>query len=236
LKGRFEEGAAFWVNSSKYSSFLDSLDLQLRLSSFQLYLSKFMETSSEEYKKHLEDKYLPGRDKYLHWIFYPKLLRQFQEGEILDLGFGTGEFLKFLKLKKRECFGIDSNPYLTKLLQDQGFNVSLDDITTLSTVKMQISNAITDNVLEHLDEEQILQVFSVLKTKMKKGGVLLVLVPQEKGYKRDPTHKTFVDHNLISRMCKKFDLKLDKYFFHPVNLKAMGRFLYLNMQVFRIVF
>ena len=32
-----------------------------------------METNSEAYKEHLENKYLPGRDKYLQWFFYPKI-------------------------------------------------------------------------------------------------------------------------------------------------------------------
>ena len=82
-----------------------------------------METNTEEYKEHLEKKYLPGRDKYLSWFFFPKLLRNFRQGEIVDLGFGTGEFLKYLKLKNRACRGIDSNPFLTELLADQGFDV-----------------------------------------------------------------------------------------------------------------
>lgn len=195
-----------------------------------------MDTNEESYKEHLEEKYLPGRDKYLQWFFFPKLLKQFTDGNVLDLGFGTGVFLRFLKFKNKTFSGIDSNPFLVEELAKQGFSVKLDDITKLDTVIGPVKNAITDNVLEHLDLEQIDNVFSSLKQKMAKDGVLVVIVPLEKGYKRDPTHKTFVNKELIEQMCSKYQIKLHKHFFHPINIKGVGKWFYLNMQVYVLTF
>ena len=195
-----------------------------------------MQTNEESYKEHLEEKYLPGRDKYLQWFFFPKLVKQFTDGNVLDLGFGTGGFLRFLKSKNKTFSGIDSNPFLVEQLAKQGFLVKLDDITKLDTVVGPVKNAITDNVLEHLDLEQIDNVFSSLKQKMAKDGVLVVIVPLEKGYQRDPTHKTFVNKELIEQMCNKYQLKLQKRFFHPININGVGNWLYLNMQVYVITF
>jgi trans-aconitate methyltransferase len=195
-----------------------------------------METNTEEYKEHLEEKYLPGRDKYLQWFFFPKLLQQFNNGPILDLGFGTGAFLRFLKTKNRIFTGIDSNPFLVDQIAKQGFNVSLDDLTKLETIDTPIQNAITDNVLEHLDMDQIHSVFKTLKQKMAKNGILIVIVPLEKGYQRDPTHKTFVNKDIIDQMCSKYEIKLNNNFFHPVNISGVGKWFYLNMQVYVIKF
>ena len=195
-----------------------------------------METNSEAYKEHLESKYLPGRDKYLRWFFYPKILKQFNEGEIMDFGFGTGEFLRYLRSKGRATSGIDSNPYLTEVMAKEGFDVTLDDITKLNTINRPVKNAVIDNVLEHLDMEQIDSVFSALKSKMEKGGILVVIVPLEIGYKRDPTHKVFVNPEIISKMCDKYHLKLKAAFHHPINISLVRKFFYLQMQVFTIQF
>src|ERR1035438_2597601 len=104
-----------------------------------------METNSEDYKKHLEEKYLPGRDLYLNHFFYPKILKLFSMEEINDLGFGTGAFLRYLKSKNRSCSGIDSNPFLVQLNKRNGFEVREDDLTILKTITNQMKNAICDN-------------------------------------------------------------------------------------------
>jgi trans-aconitate methyltransferase len=194
-----------------------------------------METTSQEYKEHLENKYLPGRDKYLQWFFYPKILRQFSDKPIVDLGCGTGEFLRYLTIKKRAFSGIDNNPFLVDACVKEGFNVKMDDVTKLDTIS-NVDNAVIDNVLEHLDLEQNDAFFRAIKSKMNKGGVLVVIVPDKKGYKYDPTHKTFVNLDLIKEMCKKYQLTLEKNFRHPFNSAFVGKILYLNMQVFKIRF
>ena len=195
-----------------------------------------METKDENYKEHLHNKYLPGRDLYLKYVFFPKILKQFSKELIVDLGFGTGGFLRFLKTQDRKSYGIDSNPFLVEDMKKQGFNVFLDDITKLNTINFPIINAVSDNVLEHLTEEQINDVFSVLKSKMAKGGVFVAIVPLEKGYQRDPTHLTYVNKDLIEAICGKHQVKLKDYFFHPINIGGVGKWFYLNMQVFVLQF
>lgn len=195
-----------------------------------------METNTEDYKKHLEEKYLPGRDFYLNHFFYPKILGLFSNETITDLGFGTGAFLRYLKSKNRDFRGVDSNPFLVKLNREQGFEVDEDDVTVLSTIKTPIKNAICDNVLEHLDLEQINSFFKVCKEKFAKDGTLVVIVPDEKGYQRDPTHKTFVTPNIIKEMCSKHNINFISNFCHPFNSRGMGKILYLNMQVFVMKF
>jgi cyclopropane fatty-acyl-phospholipid synthase-like methyltransferase len=195
-----------------------------------------METTSAEYKEHLENKYLPGRDKYLQWFFYPKILKQFSDKDIVDLGCGTGEFLKYLKIKNRKFTGIDNNPHLVDLCVKMGFDVVMDDVTKLENVKAPIDNAVIDNVLEHLEVAQTDAFFAALKTKMNKDGTLVVIVPDKKGYQYDPTHKTFVNKNLIQQMCEKHGATLKSNFLHPFNIEFVGAILYLNMQVFVIRF
>jgi SAM-dependent methyltransferase len=193
-----------------------------------------METNTEEYKEHLEEKYLPGRDIYLNTFFYPKIMSQFSQGTIYDLGFGTGAFLRYLRKKGRDFFGIDSNPFLVELNKKNGYNVVEDDVTTLANITKPMENAICDNVLEHLDKEQIDSFFKACRQKFSPDGTLVVIVPDKKGYQRDPTHKTFVERPLIEEMCKKHGAKLQKNFNHIFNSRWVGSWFYLSMQVFVI--
>ena len=39
-----------------------------------------METDSEDYSEYLEQKYLPGRDIYLHKFFYTRIARELGSG------------------------------------------------------------------------------------------------------------------------------------------------------------
>jgi len=195
-----------------------------------------METTDEAYKEHLENKYLPGRSLYLRTFFYPKIMRQFDQEEICDLGCGTGEFLKYLKSVNRKFRGADNNPHLVELCRSMGFDVLMDDVTKLENIQAPIHNAIVDNVLEHLDMDQIDSFFKSLQAKIVKGGTLVVIVPHKKGYTYDPTHKTFVNPEIMQSICQKYGATLAKNFLHPFNSEFIGTILYLNMQVFTIRF
>lgn len=190
-----------------------------------------METRSEDYSDYLEEKYLPGRDIYLNRLFYPRIFKELRSGSVLDLGFGAGAFLKFASAKGRLVSGIDSNQNFVDKAKASRFDVSLDDITTLSSVNSPIENAVTDNVLEHLEDDQIKAFFQTLSSKLSPDGRLIAIVPDAKGYKKDPTHRTFITKEYLAPICSDNGLIIPKYFCFPFNSRMVGKFFYLNMQI-----
>jgi SAM-dependent methyltransferase len=195
-----------------------------------------LETDSYNYKIYLQRKYLPGRHKYLKWVFFPKILKQFCERPIVDLGCGSGEFLKYLRLMKRDSFGVDSNKFFVEELRKMGLSVMHDNITTCKNIPSGIQNALCDNVLEHLSNTEINNFFIALKKKMSKGGKLVIIVPDKKGFQHDPTHKTYIEKKFIENICSKHSILYETSFNHPLNLPFVGQFFYLNMQVFILRF
>jgi SAM-dependent methyltransferase len=195
-----------------------------------------METTTQEYHNYLEEKYLPGRDIYLKKIFYPKILKEFKKNStITDLGCGTGGFLSFCKSKGFNSVGIDSNESLVALCRSKGFEVNIDSICELNTIPdHSLENVLSDNVLEHLDGSEIKQVFSKLENKLTQTGVFVCIVPGAKGFKKDPTHKTYVTKALLETMFENTGLKIEKKYFHPFNIFGLHKLFYLNMQVFII--
>jgi len=194
-----------------------------------------MKTTDEEYGDYLEKKYLPGRLFYLNTFFYPKIFRLFQPGDFVDLGCGTGDFLRFLRRKKIPCIGIDSNHKLVEKCNSMGFEVYEDDIVVMDSIKVPIKNALCDNVLEHLTTGSIDQFFFRMKMKSQPGAILVIVVPDKKGFASDPTHVTFVTKDMILKLCDTFGCRLNAFFFHPLNFSVMGKICYLNMQAFSII-
>jgi cyclopropane fatty-acyl-phospholipid synthase-like methyltransferase len=195
-----------------------------------------MRTDEKQYSDYLEAKYLPGRSLYLRWIFYPKLFRAFRGTDtIVDLGCGTGEFLNDCRRRKREAIGIDSNETLANRCRAQGLKVENDSICELNSLKgRQFRYAVCDNVLEHLEVHEIQRFFERVEALLEPQGTLICVVPGRMGFKKDPTHKTYVSGELLEHLLKGSQLKIRRAYYHPFNLPGLDKYLYLNMQVFEI--
>jgi SAM-dependent methyltransferase len=195
-----------------------------------------MRTDEKEYSDYLEAKYLPGRSFYLRWIFYPKLFRAFRGTEtIVDLGCGTGEFLNDCRRRKRDAIGIDSNETLANRCRAQGFKVENDSICELNSLKgRQFRYAVCDNVLEHLEVREIQRFLERVEVLLDPQGRLICIVPGRMGFKKDPTHKTYVSGELLEHLLKASKLKIRHFYYHPFDLPGLDKYLYLNMQVFEI--
>jgi len=184
----------------------------------------------------LEAKYLPGRRLYHGWFFYPRIFRRFTTTDtIVDLGCGTGEFLNYCRKRKHEALGGDSNEAVARRCQRNGFKTIIDNICQLNSLKQQcFKYAICDNVLEHLDLEELNRLFTRLGELLVPGGIFICIVPGLKGFRCDPTHKTYVCHDLLTGILMRRPFRITSCYYHPVNLRNVDKYFYLNMQVFEI--
>jgi hypothetical protein len=193
-----------------------------------------MKTESTEYYKYLKQNYLPGRSLFLKLIYYPRIFNEFKSDKpIWDFGCGMGKFLSFCNKKGRIAKGIDSNQNFVLACKKKGFFAEIDDVCQLKTIPANfIENALIDNVLEHLTETEINLFFDVFKQKAINGGILVCIVPGEKGFKRDPTHKTYVNDGLLLSVLENKRFKIINQYHHPFPFRQISKLLYLNMQVF----
>ncbi|MBT8319938.1 MAG: class I SAM-dependent methyltransferase [Gramella sp.] len=144
-------------------------------------LSKYYE--SEDYISHsdskgsLQDKIYQFVKSYMlskkaNWI-----RSYFKQGNILDIGAGTGEFLNQMQSIGWNVEGVEPNKTARDLGSSKGLSLN-DDLSCITGNKFQVISLW--HVLEHLPdlEEKINQLYHLLDD----NGILIVAVPNHRSY------------------------------------------------------
>lgn len=137
----------------------------------------------EEYYKYLTQISWKGA-AYRKYFLYPKLNRYCGEN-VLDVGCGTGAFLKVCPRAQ----GVDINLHCVEHCKSLGLNATLMSKDKLNFADACFDTVVLDNVIEHIDKPEPL--FSECWRVLSSSGNVIVGVPLEKGYVRDPDHKNY---------------------------------------------
>ena len=126
--------------------------------------------------------------------FLSRHLRQFPRREkTLDIGCGWGFSLRI----NPDFYCVDADRACIDYLQSRGANAYFADVSSqLPFADSFFDNAFTHDVLEHLEEWEMLQLFIEARRVIHTGGLFMNIVPNRKGYDAglDPAvgHKRFV--------------------------------------------
>jgi len=133
---------------------------------------------------------------------YLRAAARFVRGPAVDLGCGVGELLAHLP---PGSMGLEINRATVEHCRGQGLDVAYYDgwdddwhLAPVGDTGRQFDTLIMSHVLEHLNEP-----VDVLRRVFRGAGSLgirrvLVQVPGRAGYRHDPTHRTFVDREMLS--------------------------------------
>lgn len=116
-------------------------------------------------------------------------LRRLRPGRMLDVGCGVGRCLAFVD---GDAVGIDHNPSSVQECRDRGFQAHTPeefaalDLGTFDTILLS-------HVLEHLDATDGEELVARHLGRLRPGGRVILITPQEAGQRSDPTHVRFVD-------------------------------------------
>lgn len=105
-----------------------------------------------------------------------KLIEQYSsEGNILDIGCGTGEFLKQMRLHNWEATGTEPNAKAQSIAKNIGIRIH----NHLSEIQEETFNAITLwHVLEHIHD--LNNTIEKIKNILSKDGTIFIAVPNHK--------------------------------------------------------
>jgi hypothetical protein len=148
-------------------------------------------------------------------------------GPTLDFGCGIGELLERLPAGS---MGLEYNQTTVEYCRRRGLDVHWYDGTAdgwgLSAVQRgrRFESLVVSHVLEHFDDP--VQLLAMLLPSAAALGITkaLLIVPGQAGFRIDPTHRKFVDLNMLASVISSFPgqwrIKVAKYF--PFDLRVIG--------------
>ena len=155
-------------------------------------------------------------------FYLRETLREVQ-GPTVDFGCGAGQLLAQLP---KESLGLEVNPHLITALRAQGLTVqesqgTMVDFELRSLLPKRFRSLVIAHVLEHLPDPAA--ALRVLLASCRRLGIerVAVIVPGEKGFASDPTHRTFIDSTSVTANLPE---RLEGFlFFHRPAIFRTGR-------------
>jgi 2-polyprenyl-3-methyl-5-hydroxy-6-metoxy-1,4-benzoquinol methylase len=151
-------------------------------------------------------------------------LRQLRLGKTLDVGCGIGRCLAFLD----DGVGIDINQSAIEVAQSRGLTALTTDVFETSALNRPdvYDSLLFAHVAEHVGAEQSIAILRGYLHLLRTQGRLVLITPQEAGYRSDPTHTQFIDFARQKRIIEELGLIIDRQYSFPFP-KIVGRlFLY----------
>jgi 2-polyprenyl-3-methyl-5-hydroxy-6-metoxy-1,4-benzoquinol methylase len=110
---------------------------------------------------------------------YLKHLPADKSAKILDLGCGMGHFLNFLENEGyKNYLGIDLSEENIEFCKKNGFNVKHGNIFDfLRNSPGSFDAIIMNDIIEHLEKTEILELLKIILTKLNSGGRLIIKAP-----------------------------------------------------------
>lgn len=152
-----------------------------------------MKTQDQEYTERLILKQSVWWKRLLNvQIPYRWNLRRLKPGFTLDIGCGIGRNLMHLN---GYGVGIDHNPHSVDVARARGLGAFTPDEFRQSqfNVAGRFDSILLAHVAEHMTEPEVVALLTGYVSLLKPGGQLIIITPQERSYRSDPTHVQFMD-------------------------------------------
>lgn len=163
--------------------------------------------------------------KFVRRIYLNDIL-QFVNGPSIDFGCGAGDLLALLP---KGSIGLEINPAAVVHGRIRGLDVRLydpasDEYDLKGYEAGGFRTLILTHVMEHFDDPE--QIIRTLLKACRRLGIsrIIITVPGARGFRFDPTHRTFIDENYLElrdlKACEDYRVSFMKYF--PINQKWIG--------------
>lgn len=153
---------------------------------------------------------------------YILFLKFFSLGRSVEVGCGVGRNLKHLH---RDSVGVDVIPECVQLCNERGLCAVLPE--DLKEPLGSFDSLLFSHVIEHFPFDAAVGLLKEYMSFLKKGGKLLIIVPQLKGYASDDTHMEYYDESKLRLLCEGAGFVTDRSGSYPFP-KIVGNYFKYN--------
>lgn len=152
-------------------------------------------------------------------------LKRLDLGRCLDVGCGIGRNLKSLGAGS---VGVDHNETAVAICRRQRLTAhTRDEFFGAGTFQPEsFDSMLVAHLLEHLDGETSDRLIRDYLPFIKPGGKVVFITPQEVGFRSDPTHVRWVDHDVAGQHARRAGLHLDRTYSFPFPRPVGKLFIY----------
>jgi SAM-dependent methyltransferase len=148
-------------------------------------------------------------------------LRRLHLGRTLELGCGIGRNLAYLP---PGSVGIDPNAHSIAVAQERGCTAFVpEEFRRSEHAVRSFDSLLCAHVLEHLLRPEAAQLLASNVGFLRPGGAVVLIAPQEAGYRSDPTHVTFFDFEALSDVLREAGCRVERAYSFPFP-RAVGHF------------
>lgn len=141
-------------------------------------------------------------------------LRRLKPGFVLDIGCGLGRNLLHLK---GNGVGVDHNPSSIEYARALGLMVFVTEEFQTSEffVPERFDSILISHVAEHMTEDDVITMIKTHSFLLRKNGKVILITPQESGYRSDKTHVQFMNFGTLRNIVGKAGLTFTKKYSFP---------------------
>jgi SAM-dependent methyltransferase len=157
---------------------------------------------------------------------YKYNIQSLKPGFVLDIGCGIGRNLLHLN---GNGIGVDHNPTSIEVSKSRGLKAyTVDDFLESTYNKPETFDSILlAHVAEHMTGDDFITLLKQYIPLLKNEGKIIVITPQEKGFKSDDTHVQFMDFVTVKNLLKQIDFNITKQYSFPFP-RVIGYFFKFN--------
>ena len=130
---------------------------------------------------------------------YRAKLRSLEPGRTLEVGCGIGRNLVHLA---GAGVGIDHNPESVRIARERGLAAYTPEefLALPARSRRGFDSLLLSHVVEHMTFGEASALLGSHVGSLKESGQVILVAPQEAGFRSDPTHVTFFDFALLERL------------------------------------
>lgn len=156
---------------------------------------------------------------------YQLNLRRLQLGRTLDVGCGIGRNLRVLPAGS---LGVDHNEDAVRRARERGLDACVtSEFAALPEERRRgFDSLLLAHVVEHMSETEAGVLLQEYLPCVRPGGKIVIITPQDRGYRTDPTHVRYVDLDAAAELAQSVGLRVERRSSFPFPRAAGRRFTY----------